>query len=91
MRGFFLLRSGARWKFRVTEGPLAVNVADLFPGFVPDHDAQMVPGGFASRQVFCNQIGVVHRRLIVIEVFRGVLRSNGDALFKGEGVAGALG
>jgi hypothetical protein len=31
------------------------NVADLFPGFVPDHDAQMVPGGFASRQVFCNQ------------------------------------
>jgi len=67
------------------------NVADLFPGLVPDHDAQMVLGGFASRQVFCNQIGVVHRSSIVSEVFRDILWSNGDALFKGEGVVGHRG
>jgi hypothetical protein len=30
------------------------HVADFITGFVPDHDAQMIPCGCASRQISCN-------------------------------------
>jgi hypothetical protein len=58
------------------------HVADFITGFVPDHDAQMIPCGCASCQICCNQLGVVHRRSIVSEIFCGILRiGNPGAVF----------
>jgi hypothetical protein len=79
--GLFVGRTDYGWR-ALPKVDLQWHVADFITGFVPDHDAQMIPCGCASCQISCNQLGVVHRRSIVGDVFCGILRiGNPDAVF----------